>query len=131
MRFKTYLDLAQAEMPGATSSALIQRAIELLKMNGESPLDNPFCPSDIALLKFVEFCQDYTSERERCLIIISNLLENVHREMHISVQVMKEPMSPQAETDARNLKKALEYFDLGHLIEDELNEQTLNLWRSL
>ena len=131
MNPNTAAAIVEAETPGLPIHKKMDAINQLMEINGARVTELPFATVDIRFAEFINFLNMDCTERERDLVIISENLCRVWKTLHLSVQTMKEKLTPQDNKEIRLLAPALKRLNLEHLITKGLNKKTLKVYQDV
>ena len=117
---------AEGSMP---QHVLMQKANAVYVANNGDVGRAPFAPVDIVFATFVDHLLANATQRERDLVFISENLQRCWTMLHVSVQVLKQDITPGAEASIAALVYALQRQEMQNLMLDGLRSKAANVLR--
>lgn len=110
----------QAE-PGEPLNVLMRRANDIFKANAGSERQ-PFPTVEVVFATFLDYLRDSCNQRERDLVVVSELLYRVWGTVHGAVQTLGQAPTQTDQEELERLAPALARLGFLHLLTEGLRE---------
>jgi hypothetical protein len=115
--------LAHLEAEDRPLHLQMQRTDELFQANCPDAMRLPFAKADIVFAAFTDFLREQATQREKDLVVVSELLTRCWKALHISAQTLGEVLSPADAQELEALAPALQRLGLLRLLTDGLTQR--------